>query len=292
MDRMSLHQSWHRRRSVNYRCALGLFVAGFPALVSLPEIKPETLKAWDEYIQSVDVRIKQNADGNVPFLWIDQDPVRAARVRHGEVLATPGTGADGLRAVPYGLIHDWVGAIFIPGVTAAEVFSVVHNYDRYSEFYRPGVVDAALIGAHGNEERFRIRYAQKVLFESELLDSEYAVSHVQPGPQRWYSVARSTRLQEVRGQDSESAVHTNGSRYLWRIFSVSKYEQRDGGVYVEEEDIVLSRAIPASIRWLAGPVIRHLSHNLIEASLRKTREAVRSITVDANLNVNSLRSRW
>ena len=138
MDRMSLHQSWHRRRSVNYRCALGLFVAGFPALVSLPEIKPETLKAWDEYIQSVDVRIKQNADGNVPFLWIDQDPVRAARVRHGEVLATPGTGADGLRAVPYGLIHDWVGAIFIPGVTAAEVFSVVHNYDRYSEFYGLG----------------------------------------------------------------------------------------------------------------------------------------------------------
>lgn len=39
--------------------------------------------------------------------------------------------------------------------------------------------------------------------------------------------------------------------FIWRIYSVSQYEERDGGV--------LSRGIPSSVRWLANPVVNHLA---------------------------------
>jgi hypothetical protein len=266
---------------MSLRWAVGLLVFSFQAIAGSPELKPETLRAWDAYTQAVELRTKQEVAGNRQFLWIDQEPLRAARVRRGEILAASELDANGLRAVPNGLIHDWVGAVFIPGVTLAKVLAVVHDYDRYGEFYRPGVVDAAVIGKRGEEERFRIRYVQKMLFVSEFLDSEYAVRHVQLDPRRSYSVAQSVRLKEIRNQggNPESGGNTDASRYIWRIYSISKYEQRDGGVYEEEENIVLSRAIPVSLRWLVEPAIRHLSSDLIVASLRKTREAVRSNVV-------------
>jgi len=37
---------------------------------------------------------------------------------------------DDIRSVPNGLVHDWVGAAFIPNATLEIVLSVVHDYDR------------------------------------------------------------------------------------------------------------------------------------------------------------------
>lgn len=259
------------------RCAIGLLVFGFPALSSSAGPKPETQKAWDEYIQQVSLRVKQGADGNGQFLWIDQDPLRAAQARRGEILAAPGLGEHGSQAVPNGLIHDWIGAVFIPGVTLAQVFAVVHDYDRYREFYGPTVVNAALLCRSDEEERLRMRYSQKVLFVTEVLDSEYEVHYVQLDARRWYSIAQSTRLQEPRdhgGPIESPGLTDERSRYVWRIYSISRYEQRDGGVYVEQESMVLSRTIPKALQWLVEPTIRRLSRHLLIGLLGQTREAV------------------
>jgi hypothetical protein len=53
-------------------------------------------------------------------------------------------------------------------------------------------------------------------------------------------------------------------------------EERDGGVYVEEEVMVLSRDVPASIRWIAGPIIRRVAKEATALSIGKTRAAVGS----------------
>jgi hypothetical protein len=253
------------------RCAVGWLVVWVPSICTAAGLRPETLKAWNEYVQQVDLR-----QGNGPFLWMDQDPLRAARARQGEILADSEVGAD-VKAVPYGAIHDWVGAVFLPGVTLAQVFAVLQNYDRYREYYSPTVIDAALLwrnGArNGDQEGIRVRYSRKVLFVSEVLDSEYEVRHVQVDAQRWYSVAQSTRLREVSPAGSPGDEE---SRYVWRIYNISRYAQRDGGVYLEQESIVLSRAIPGGVRWLVQPAIRQLSRELIVTALRQTRNAVDS----------------
>jgi hypothetical protein len=137
------------------------------------------------------------------------------------------------------------------------------------------VVDSDLICRSGEEDRFRVVYFQKVLFVSELLESDYSLRDIRLDERRWYSTAQSTRLQEITDR-SEGALTDAGSRYIWRIYGISKYEQRDGGVYVEQEHILLTRAIPTSLQWLVEPVIHQLSMRLTAAYLRLTREAVQS----------------
>lgn len=65
-----------------------------------------------------------------------------------------------------------------------------------------------------------------------------------------------------------------GRGLIWRVYSISRFEQRDGGVYVELEAIALSRDVPAGLRWAVDPIVRRTSRGSIQVSLQKTREAV------------------
>jgi hypothetical protein len=270
----------------NFRCFAGLLLTCFPAIVNAAEPRPETLQAWDRYIQRAELRTNTSAAGNSPFLWSDQDPLRAERMRRGEVLVAPGTGANCFEAVPRGLIYHWIGAVFIPGVTVAQVFAVVEDYGHYAEFYRPAVIDAALLGGsgkgrNGEEEQFRVRYAQKVLFTSEVLEGEFQKRYTQREERQWRSISQSTLLQEIRDHGNsrhQGDTHDDGDPYIWRIQCITRYEQKDGGVYIEQENVVLSRSIPISLRWLVEPAVRAVSRELAAASLRQMREAVLATT--------------
>ena len=66
-----------------------------------------------------------------------------------------------------------------------------------------------------------------------------------------------------------------GSGLIWRLFGITRFEERDGGVYVELEAIVLSRDIPASLRWLIEPIVRRVAKGSLAISLQQTRDAVR-----------------
>jgi hypothetical protein len=45
-------------------------------------------------------------------------------------------------------------------------------------------------------------------------------------------------------------------------------------VYLELEALGLTRDIPFSLRWLVSPVVKHVSADSLETSLRQTRDAV------------------
>ena len=57
--------------------------------------------------------------------------------------------------------------------------------------------------------------------------------------------------------------------------SFVRYEERDGGLYLELEVIGLSRDLPASLRFLLRPVIDHVPRQALSVKLEQTREAVR-----------------
>jgi hypothetical protein len=65
-----------------------------------------------------------------------------------------------------------------------------------------------------------------------------------------------------------------GNGFIWRIRSIARFEERDGGVYLEMEAIALTRDIPAGLAWMVSPVVNHLSVNSLTATLRQTRDAV------------------
>jgi hypothetical protein len=66
-----------------------------------------------------------------------------------------------------------------------------------------------------------------------------------------------------------------GHGIVWRLFGITRYVERDGGVYLELEAIGLSRDIPASLRWVVEPIVRRVSRASLSTSLRQTGNAVR-----------------
>ena len=65
-----------------------------------------------------------------------------------------------------------------------------------------------------------------------------------------------------------------GPGYIWRLYSFTRFEQSDGGVYVEVEAIGLSLDVPILFRWLVDPVVEHLPRDSVHDTLEKTRHAV------------------
>jgi hypothetical protein len=267
------------------RPAIG-FLTLIPALSIAPaaELTPETIRAWNKYVQTVDARMKARADSTRPFLWIDEVPARCQRVRDGEVVVASLDG-NVAHGVPHGLIHAWIGAVFIPHVTVNDVLAVVQGYDRYKDIYKPAVVDAKLLERNREEDKYSMLWLQKVLFITSALDGEFKWSYFPLSPTRSYSVSTSTRLQEIRdyGQPGEQRFPPDkGSGFLWRLCSITRYEERDGGVFLELEAYALSRGIPASLHFLVAPVVARLSRDSIAASLRDTRGAAGNAAEIAN----------
>ena len=150
------------RVHLNFHCVVSLLVSCLPAFSSSVGPKTETLQAWDNYIQRVKSRTIA-VGGDRGFLWMDQDPQRAERVHRGEILAGSELGS-GPEAVPHGLIHDWVGPVFIPGATLAQVFAVLEDYGQLTKAQagrdRRGSGVQEPNGRGTDEETFRVRYAK------------------------------------------------------------------------------------------------------------------------------------
>jgi hypothetical protein len=261
--------------NVSLRVIVALTALG-PLYSIAAELKPESLKSWEEHVQRADARMEVRLRDGHAFLWAGEAPDRLQRVRTGEILVSP-VIEDGVRSVPNALIHDWLGAAFIPNATLESVLNVVHDYDRYKDYYKPVVVDSKLLARSPDEQRFSMLWVRRVLFVTAALDSHYRAREFQLGPTRCYGIAETTQVQQITAYGSASERRLppdQGDGFIWRIHSIARYQERDGGVYVELEAMVLSRDVPASLRWLLKPIITRLSRNSLVTSLRQTCEAV------------------
>ena len=144
------------------------------------ELNQRALTAWENYITGAKLHMEDRLTGKSPFLWIDEDPVRRQRLSSGEIVVEP-IGKGNPISVPYGLIHHWIGAVFIPGATIQDLSGVVGDYGRYSEIYRPTLVKAELLGSSHDEQKFSIVWVQRVLlvtatFYAELQSNDFVLN--------------------------------------------------------------------------------------------------------------------
>jgi len=253
-----------------------IFTACATQSVRAAELQPDTLIAWNAYVKKADLHMQERAASGLPFLWMDESGDRAARVRRGEVVVAPVVG-QGTEGVPHGLVHDWIGAIFIPGATIDSVLVVVHDYDNYHQMYRPAVTSSRTLACTDTSQEFQMVWQRKVLFVSAAMQGHYQANDVMLDAHRSYSVAEAAEVREIAAyghSDERLQPPDTGRGFLWRIRSVARYEERDGGVYLELEAMALTRDIPASLAWMVTPVVNHLSINSLTTTLRQTRDAV------------------
>ena len=265
-----------RLREVKTRAVLAiLFLLLASARSKATELKEETVQAWDAYVRAANLRMEERAGGQSPFLWVDEKPDLAKRVRAGELVVAT-VDSDNPHKVPHGLIHDWIGAMFLPNAKLDDVMRVLDDYDRYKDFYKPMVVKSQLLERTDDHEEVTLLMMEKAFSVTAAVETEDEVRIVRLDGNRAYSLSNSIRVQEIAhyGQPGEHALpEGHGPGYIWRVFSVARLEQRDGGVYVEMETIAMSRGIPVAFRWLIKPLVEALPRKIMLATLKGTRDA-------------------
>jgi hypothetical protein len=240
------------------------------------ELKPETVQAFDRYIRETEARLQQRLSPDAKFLWADEEPQRIAQVRQGQLAVKNRGGQDAL-PVPGGLIHDWIGAVFIPGVTLEKTLALVQDYGHNRDNYKPEVLASRLVSRNGNDFKVYLRLMKKKVI-TVILDSDYDVRYFPLDGGRCHSRAYSTRIAEVEnaGQPDERLLPPGkDDGFLWRLYSYWRFQERDGGVYVECEAISLTRAIPAGLSWLVEPIVTSLPRESLASTLRETRAALK-----------------
>ncbi len=198
---------------------------------------PKTIDAFDQYIASAEARVTQMRSAAGTFLAIDSLPSAqrqeiVARLRQGEVVIEKQGSAP--NEIPGGLIHEWVGTVFIPKATVAQVLSLIQDTEYNVRYER---LDAARQYSFSRSTRI-----------SEIVDlGTPAERTLAPG-------------------------HDQG--FMWRLNSYWAFEQVEDGVFVECEAISLPRDIPTGLGWVVGPFVQSIPRESLQFTLNSTRKAL------------------
>jgi hypothetical protein len=246
------------------------------------ELKANTVAAFDRYIGATEVDHADDLRKGY-FLIIDglPDPVRRemyARLRQGEIYIEQIHTKEGGRPIPIpgGLVHHWVGVVFIPGATLSSVLSVLQDYDNHENVYKPDVRHSKLLEHNGNEFKIYLQFYRKSIVPV-VVNADFDVHYTMLGPTRAQSKSYSTRIAEVENPDRPNEHELpvgNDHGYVWRLDNYWRIEEKDGGTYVQVESVGLSRTIPAVIAWLINRLVKNIPRTVLSNLLNATRRAV------------------
>jgi hypothetical protein len=178
--------------------------------------------------------------------------------------------------VPGGLIHHWIGTVFIPGATLEQTLAFEEDYNHHQEYFRPDVMGSKILHRDGNDFVIELRLYKKKIITT-VFDTEHEVHYTLVDSTHAGSRSRTTRIQEVdnAGQASERLEPVGHDRgFLWRMNTYWRFEQKDGGTYVECQSISLTRDIPTGLGWMIGPYVNSVPRESLTFTLATTRAAI------------------
>ena len=202
-----------------------------------------------------------------------------AHLRHAELIIEHLTPADAGNP-PGALLHHWRGTAFVAGATAAD-FERLKDFSAYPQLFSPQVVRARILtpysGAVPDHFTAMMRVRQKHLI-TVVMDTTYDVRFGRLDSRQGYSISRSTKITEIDspGAPKERALSDAEEHgFLWRLNTYWRYEERDGGLYLQIESISLTRAIPAGLGWALRPYVESVPRESLEFTLRSTCNALK-----------------
>jgi hypothetical protein len=246
------------------------------------ELKPQTVAAYDRYIQlteaAMDARLAKRAMIDIDLLPEAKRTETYARLRKGEVLVERKETKDGQKsiAVPDGLIHDWRGVVWLPGVSLVRVVALAQDYNRYAQIFAPAIRSSVLVSHDRDTFKFEQRLVMKHILTGVVNTTNVAVFTSVDGT-RAYLRSRTTRVAEVENADTPQERELpvgHDSGYLWRAAAYWHMEERDGGKWLQCEWITLSRDLPFGIGLIAAPIIRGIAHDTAQNTLIAVRTAL------------------
>lgn len=262
---------------------LGLLGSGQSDLLAA-KLSKKTVEAFNHYVEVAEARMKRGQSHPNDFLYIETLPkpqygAALSMLKHGGIYVQPIQTLDAKGQsinIPGGMIHHWVGDVFIPGKSLSSALDVLRDYNDFKKIYAPEVIRSRLVSRHDDDFKVYLRLQKKSIV-TVTLDTWYDISFTPVGKNRGISRSISTRIQQVEdaGTPNEHLDPVGqGSGYLWRINSYWRYEEHDNGVIIEWESISLSRPVPFLIAWFVKPLIRRIARETVTNMLSATRKAV------------------
>lgn len=241
-----------------------------------------TVAAFGQYIANTEA---QNATSlrQGPFLWVDGLPAREqeeaiAKLKNDEVLMrrlSVNSSGENVN-VPGGMIHDWQGIVFVPGVKLDDVLKILQDYDHQATYYAPDVEKARIESHNGNQFHVFLRFRRHKVV-TVVLDTEHDIGYFRDSALRAHSRSSATRITQVEdpgGPNEKEKPPGKDDGYLWKMETWWRMEERDNGVYVQNEAVTLTRDIPTGLGWLIEPFITKIPKETLEFTLQATRSAV------------------
>ena len=260
---------------VRIALAVVALLAGAAVGSEAAELQPQTVAAWNRFVEVTERRIAAELADPDRFLVQDfrDDAAETRRdVLSGSVridkLET--LDADGERIrVPKGTIHHWLGSALIPDVTLKEVLhALIHAVEP--EALQDDVLESRVLDRPGEDrlELFlKLRSTQMVTVH---YNSEHAAAYTRHRTGVASSRTIATRIAELdsAGTPDEREKPVGRDRgFLWRLNTYWRYQEVDEGVIVEVQSLSLSRGIPRLLRWMVSPLINRAARDTLSRTL-------------------------
>lgn len=258
---------------------VGVVVLAATSVLAL-ELKPATLAGYDRYVAVTEARLSSERSGQAPFLWLDQQPAaeRArlmTRLRRGEIvlakLETRDRGAE--MRIDGGLVHHWMGTVFMPGVPLDRLVTFVQDYNRYPQVFDPLIPRARVLARDGGRFVVAMRTSvQKIV--TVVMDADYTIDYHALGADRMWTTNVATNIQQVHSPGAPNERREPGDEavgYLWRFRMYCAFEAREGGSLEQCESVTLTRTVPFAVSWLVRPFVTGIPRDTIEFTLGRVR---------------------
>ena len=251
--------------------------------VAAASVTPATSAAFDRYARLTEQRIKGEVAGTPAFLWIDTLPQnRRAEVLRGlqqaGVIIERLQTRDGSKEidVPDGLIHHWVGTVFVPGAGLNDAVTLMQDYNRHARYFAPAIARSKLLEHEGGRFRVALRFHVKKII-TVTMDTDNEAEFFYPASDRAHSRIRSTRVSEIAdaGTPQEKPKpfgEENG--FMWNLNTYWRFLERDGGTYIQCESLTLTRDVPFALAWIIRPIVTQMPKESLTFTLAKAREAL------------------
>jgi len=277
--RRSIHQSSYYKK---YQCrgeklVITLALATIPAC-PLPaqlvvKLSPETVAAFEAYAHQVESQLDERWKGKKSFLYIEDDQGIRQQVLGGELFIKQMNDGSPVE-IKDGLIHDWLGAVYIPNTSIERVVNILEDFDQHKDIY-PAVSKSQTLQRKGNNVKGYWRLQQKGLVPV-ILDVQEDAHYTRLGPGEWKGQNYARDITEV-----DTGLFTRGRKfplgeghgYLWRLYGYWSLQSFNGGVLAECRTLSLSRGIPQGLAWAVGPYVQKMPQDSLTSTLRETRNA-------------------
>jgi hypothetical protein len=267
---------------------VGLALTAIPltAAQPIPQLKSETRQAFEKYVRLTEERNEAELKRNNALLWVDGLPetertAAYAAVKNGEVRIQKLETKDNDQTIhcPGGMIHHWLGVVFIPGAKADDVLHVLQDYDHHSTYFTPDVERSKIESHEGDHFRVFLRFRRHKII-TVVLNTEHEVQYFRDAPDKAHSRSSAVRITEVENagkSDEREKQPGDDGGFLWGMETWWRIQDADGGVYVQSEVVSLTRNIPTGLGWMIGPFVTSIPKETLTFTLEATRKATESI---------------